>query len=495
VKLTIPRPTTAACAAVLVAMLAAVNFLAHLDEPRGAIWDESYYLTATQRYEDGIAQFASHPPLGLMLIAAGDAFLQPNRDINTEPLAREKKVDGSALPAGYSFTGVRLASGLFAVIGAVLFFGLMYALTRSPLLALVFSNLYLFENAFITQFRAAQLDAFQTAFALASLLLFVRGIQRRGRNSPEIDFLLGLACGLAAMVKLNAIVLALLGVMLIGQRITAAWRHRSATSLALRAARDAATMSSGFALAVICVFTVHVTVSPHPMDPSSAAGKADGPFVTATYREYLTGLRPFSPGVVLEAARDYGRYMVADFEGTTRVDANGSGPLQWPLQHQTINYRWDSDGTYTSYVQLVGNPTSWLLALLAPAAAAALLLMHLKQPVESGDPTRRTLMLLFLIDYAAFMVVHLVLGTHRVLYLYHYFLGLLLAFCLIPLVLQEAVARWPSLGRRQTEALATMTALVLAGFIFYSPFSFHHRLTKGQCERRNLIQHVVECRT
>ena len=56
----------------LVALIASVNFLVGLGEPRGAIWDESYYLTSTQRYLDGVAQFASHPPLGLMLIAAGD---------------------------------------------------------------------------------------------------------------------------------------------------------------------------------------------------------------------------------------------------------------------------------------------------------------------------------------------------------------------------------------------------------------------------------------
>lgn len=478
-------------------MLAAVNFLTNLGEPRGAIWDESYYLTATQRYEQGIAQFASHPPLGLMLIAAGDALIQPNRNLNTEPLGREKTVAGSALPAGYSFVGVRLASGLFAVLGAVLFFALMYTLTQSTPLALVFSNLYLFENAFIAQFRAAQLDAFQTAFALAALLLFAVSAQRRDRSSPEIDFLFGLTCGLATMVKLNASVLALLGALLIGQRLALGWKSSSRALLLGRCARDGAVMVAGLSLAVVSVFTVHVTVSPRPANPTSAAGRADEKFITPPYREYLAGLRPFSPGIVLEAARDYGRYMAADFEGTTLVDSNGSGPLEWPLQHKTINYRWDSDGTFTSYVQLVGNPISWILALLAPAATAVLLFMQWKWPIETLEtkgPARRTVMLMLLIDYLAFMAVHLFLGSQRVLYLYHYFLGLLLAFCLIPLVLQEAIARWPVLSRRQTPVLVTMTSLLLAGFVFYSPLNFHHPLTKSQCERRNLLQHVVECR-
>jgi hypothetical protein len=43
------------------------------------------------------------------------------------------------------------------------------ALTRSVLAALLVSNPYVFENAFIAHFRAAHLDAFQLAFALAAL--------------------------------------------------------------------------------------------------------------------------------------------------------------------------------------------------------------------------------------------------------------------------------------------------------------------------------------
>ena len=52
----------------VVAMLATVNYSVGIADPHHPVWDESYYLTSTQRYEDGIAQFASHPPLGLMLI-------------------------------------------------------------------------------------------------------------------------------------------------------------------------------------------------------------------------------------------------------------------------------------------------------------------------------------------------------------------------------------------------------------------------------------------
>jgi dolichyl-phosphate-mannose--protein O-mannosyl transferase len=128
-------------ATVFVVALAMMNFLVGLGQPPHPIWDETYYLTAAQRYEDGTAQFATHPPLGLMLIAAGDALLHPNRGIDTRAIGWDKQVAGGRLPEHYSFAGVRLMSAVFAVIGAVVFFAVMLALTRCVLAALLLSNL------------------------------------------------------------------------------------------------------------------------------------------------------------------------------------------------------------------------------------------------------------------------------------------------------------------------------------------------------------------
>jgi dolichyl-phosphate-mannose-protein mannosyltransferase len=331
------------CALGLVALLASVNFLAGLAEPRAAIWDESYYLTSTERYVEGVAQFASHPPLGLMLIAAGEALLHPNRDIDTRPLGRGKQVDGRAIPPGFSFAGVRSASGLFAVLGATVFFALMYAITQSTFTALVFSNLFTFENAFITQFRAAQLDAFQIAFTAAALLCFVIAAQRVQRSSPALEAGLGAACGLAMMVKLNAIVLLLLGVMLIARRVRMGWANLPRRRLLLTAIRDAGVMAGSCVAVMITVFAVHLRVSANYVDAASVAGQKDQQFLSQEYREYLQGRRQLSPSVIVSAASDYRRFMSADFGGIPRSDPNASNPLQWPLERGTINYRWDSD--------------------------------------------------------------------------------------------------------------------------------------------------------
>ena len=481
-------------AMVLVAALATVNFTVGLAEPRGAIWDESYYLTSTERYSEGVAQFASHPPLGLMLIAAGDAVLRPNRNIDTRALGRDKQADGKTIPTGFSFAGVRLASGVFAVLGAVAFFALMYAVTGSTFTALAFSNFFIFENAFVTQFRAAHLDAFQVAFTVVALLCFVICVRRGQRRSPLWEAGLGVSCGLAMMVKLNAAVLILLCGMLIARRVAIGWAKAPPAQLLWVAGRDAAVMAGGCLLAMATVFAIHVRISARDIDPTSAAGRKDKPFVSEEYREYLQGTRPYSIGILWSAAQDYRQFMAADFSGTPLVDHNASNPLEWPLEHGTINYRWDSDGVRTAYVQLVGNRVSWILAFLAPFAALGLLILQWRRPREASDPARRALMAMLLVEYAAFMVLHCYLGAHRVMYLYHYFIGLLIAFTLLALVFKEVMDRWPPLRRWETPALGGLTALLLVSFVFYSPLSFHRPMTYRQCELRNVFQHVVDCR-
>jgi dolichyl-phosphate-mannose--protein O-mannosyl transferase len=196
---------------------------------------------------------------------------------------------------------------------------------------------------------------------------------------------------------------------------------------------------------------------------------------------------------VLDAVRDYTKFMDADFHGVTKNDSNGSHPLEWPLHRGTINYRWDSSGS-TAYVQLVGNVVGWWLGLLAPFATIWLLALRWWSPRPGADVTRRDLMIMLLLQYLLFMAVHIYLGTERVMYLYHYFIGLLLTFSLLPLVLAEASDRWPAVQARQGALLGGMTALLLLSFVFYSPLSFHRPLTHGECELRNVIQHVVNCR-
>jgi dolichyl-phosphate-mannose--protein O-mannosyl transferase len=123
-----------------------------------------------------------------------------------------------------------------------------------------------------------------------------------------------------------------------------------------------------------------------------------------------------------------------------------------------------------------------------------LLILQWWRPCPSSNSERRALMIMLLLQYLAFMTVHAYLGTMRVMYLYHYFLALVVAFCLVPLVLAEAADRWRALRAWQEPVLTAMTVLLLVSFAFYSPLSVHRPLSHSQCEWRNTLQHIVHCR-
>ena len=216
--------------------------------------------------------------------------------------------------------------------------------------------------------------------------------------------------------------------------------------------------------------------------------------MSPAYQAYLNGEKSLSPMVVFAAAQDYSRFMLADLKALPKNDPNGTRPLQWPLHVGTINYRWDSDGVRTAYVQLVGNLWGWLIAGIALVATAGLLILHWWRPCPATNSERRALMLMLLLQYLVFMAAHAYLGTMRVMYLYHYFMALALAFCLVPLVLVEAAERWRILRPWQELQQAIIAVLLLISFAFYAPLTFHRPLTHAQCEWRNTVQHVVDCR-
>ena len=193
----------------LIVLLAALTYLPGYSSAF-VFWDENYHITSAERYVEGVAQFEAHPPLGKLLIAAGEVLLQPNQQIDKHILTTTKNISGNDIPAGFSFAGMRLMPSLFAVLGAFFFFALMFTLTENRFLSVLLSGLYVFENAFIVHFRAAHLDSFQLCFSLAAFWYFVR-LWRAERVASWREYA-GLAAviALAIMVKINSVLLLLL---------------------------------------------------------------------------------------------------------------------------------------------------------------------------------------------------------------------------------------------------------------------------------------------
>lgn len=424
----------------LVAALAAWLYLDRLGEPRAPVWDETYYLASTARYHEGRTQFSSHPPLGTMLIAAGDVARGRNQGADWQRIGAGKTVTLEAMPQDFDYSGPRLAPALFGIAAALLFALLMLQLTGSAPAALLLSLLVLADSALLVQFRTAQLDAFQLAFVLATLLAGAAALRQQRIGAY---FLFGLFLALAALVRANALVLgAMVPVM--------AWpllRERQWRGLALRCAAGAA---SGL-LALALVLGAWMELSPLPPDPATPAGRQDQSFVPPSrIHVYETGSWDLSDA--LDAADSIRRYMANDLAITPPSDANGSHPWQWLIGKGMILYRADRTGPQPMTIGLVPNLVVWLVSLLG--VLTSLLPGRLRESQVRA---------MLLCGWGASMAALLWLDGQRVLYLYHYFIPLLLGHAM-------AAIEWQRHGFPRRPALA-LAALALVAAVFAWPLA------------------------
>ncbi|MDV6330267.1 phospholipid carrier-dependent glycosyltransferase [Asticcacaulis sp. 201] len=477
---------------VLIVILAGLNFVRDLDNPHHAFWDESYYLTSTQRYVEDKAQYASHPPLGFMFMDAGvkvGKLFGINKDIDTHFLGDTKKIDSRVVPKGYDFTPIRMPSALFSVVAALLFYLIVLRLSGEAFEAFVFALLFVFENAYIVHFRAAHLDAYQFTFTLGSILVWLFTFGREPKRPLVTYALFGLLCGLSFMVKVNSLVMLALGALSL---IRAVWVDRSLANWIRQFWRGTAVIGA-FVATVAAIFTLHFAINPNLPDSTTRAGQRDLRATSQPYKDYLMGKRALTPVVLWAATNDYYRYMKYDFTGEVKTEPNGSQPALWPFMAKAINYRWDFDGKKTAYVQMVGNPVNWGLGIVGIAGALVLILRRRFDKTEtevSQDYDRlEALFAMFMI----FWTFHIYLGLHRVMYIYHYFIGLALSFLLISLVFKIVSRRVPLIEKHRFSILCTLSVIIACSYLFYAPLTYHQFLTRSECELRNIPVTLVIC--
>lgn len=414
---------------VLVGVIAAWLGFNRLGEPRAPVWDESYYLTTTARYHQGLTQFSSHPPLGTMLIAAGDAASGKNAGADWHVIGATKAITLAQMPPNFDYAGPRLAPAACGVIAAFLFALLMLQLTGSAPAAFLLSLLVLADSALLVQFRTAQLDAFQLVFVLAALLIALRAMRLQTRGAYV---LFGFFVTAAALVRANGLMLGALALVMLWPLL----RARDWQGLAARCIAG----SGGGLLAAALVLAAWIHFTPLPPDTSTPAGQQDISFVTSEPAHALsTGV--WRLPAAFAAAADIQRFMANDLAITPRADANGSHPAQWLIGRGLIRYRTDAVGGQPVSIGLVPNLAVWLISLLG--VLTSLIPSRLRE-----SPVRVMLLAGWIANMAALQW----LDFHRVLYLYHYFIPLLLGHAL-------AALEWKHHG------LPGRPALVLAGLV------------------------------
>lgn len=481
---------------VLVVVLACFNFVRDLDNPAHAFWDESYYLTTTQRYDEGKAQYASHPPLGFMFMEAGvkaGKLFGINQKVDTHFLGDVKKIDSRVVPKGYDFTPIRMPSALFAVISALLFYLIILRLNGEAFEAFVFSLLFVFENAYIVHFRAAHLDSYQFTFTLGSILVWLYTFGREPKRPLLTYAAFGLLCGLSFMVKVNSLVMLLLGALSLGRAL---WFDHSRPNW-LRQFWRGSSIAGAFLAVGALIFTLHVVFNPNAPDLTTKAGKRDSGSMGQVYKDYLAHKRGLSPAVVWDATVGYYKYMKYDFTGEVKTEPNGSQPVLWPFMAKAITYRWDFDGKKTAYTHMVGNPVNWGLGIVGIVGAMVLISRRRFDRKENPDAEARAvdfdrLEALFAM-FMVFWVFHIYLGIHRVMYIYHYFIGLALSYLLIALCFRIVARQIPLVNKHRFSILCGLSVLIAVSYLFYAPLTYHQYMTKAECNLRNIPVTLVVC--
>lgn len=456
--------------------------------PQGFFWDENYHVASAQKYLHGVYFMEPHPPLGKMLIAAGEALLGQNEQTDqfiTTDYGRNP-------PPEFNFVGYRFFPTLLAWFNALIIFNIFYLLTRRSIWAMLLSFLYVFDNALIVHQRAAMLESTLHFGILAMIMFWLYLVQNKVQRKQEWLYAIGcgLSFGIAISTKANGLIMILLWVALLPLFIKE-WR---------RLAKLSAWFIGSAAVLYCSVWYLHFaigsTVQPELPD--------NGYYQAST--EYKTILNEGSTANPLNFATmlsDSLAFLPHYARGVPKLDLckegeNGSPWFYWPLGGRSINYRWTSQPQLDAYqyLYLQANPAVWWLSLLAVLVSVSLLLAWLLLPLKT--PLKQPwLLATFTGMYLAYMLT--MARIDRVMYLYHYFVPLLFAFILVALVLNELTQFWRYKfnGTSKTYTALGIAVLVFATFQYYRPLTYYEPLRDEAVQQRAILPvwdlHCVRC--
>lgn len=470
----------------IVIIIAFFTYFNGYEKPNKVFWDENYHIASAQKYIDGVMFMEPHPPLGKMFLALGELLLDANSGVDKSSFNKTDYIKGHEFPKEYSFKGVRFFPAIFATLSALLIFHILNNITGRAEISLLFTSLYLFDNALIIHSRSAMLDSIQIFFLLAATLYLTHIIRR---NISLKDYaILGVLTGLAISVKVNSAIIVLLFVFLwfYANRESLLNPFANLLSLLKNLVGSIAVSVGSIAVVFFGVMYLHVALGQHVED--NRFYKASPEYKEILKRGAVANIANF-PTIM----KDQYRYMSEYQDGVPRLDRckkgeNGSYALGWPIGNKSINYRWDKrvDGgvAYVRYHQLQGNPIIWFSVFIGIIFSFVLIVgaALFKTPIK--DRMLFSWILLFSGIYFAYFVA--ILQIDRVMYLYHYFIALIFGMINLALIFSY-------LFKEELESRSKMTyinllffvGLVLFCFYHFSPMTYNMALTSEEFELRN----------
>ncbi len=465
----------------VVLVVSYLTYFRNYTEPKNLFWDENYHIASAEKYLEGIFFMEMHPPLGKLLIAAGEAIFKPNKDLDLSTFTTTDYIKD--VPPGYSFKGVRFFSTLFGFLAAGIFFFALYLLLGNPHLALFFTSLYLFDNALIVQSRAAMLEGPQLFFILLGICFGVFLIKRAREPNLRELFFLGITLGLAISIKANSGILLLFFPILF-------FRHafvfsKTPALIVKRFFLWSVVSGVGILLPIVLIWYAHFSISKTVLNDKYYN-------VSPKYQAVLNGEKVFGPADLSFMLRDAYKYFFNYQKGVPRLkgdvpDENGSHPIFWPLGKYSISYRWDkTDQGKVQYLRLQCNPIGWAIGGIAVILSIILVGAHYLYGLEPRNKQLFLSIEIFLGLYLAYMGT--MFGIERVMYLYHYFIPLLFSFFLSALIFQYLMEECFKRHSKVLYAgLFVFSLNIFSAYVFFSPFTYHQPLSTQEFLQRSWL--------
>lgn len=481
-------PLTLLCLS-LVILLSYLTYFHNFSYPQGFFWDENYHIASAQKYLNGTFFMEQHPPLGKILMALGEYWLDASS--NDTQFLNTSYAQGN-FKDGFSITGYRFLPVLLGWLTAILLFFIFLLITRSPPLATLLSFLYIFDNALIVHNRGAMLEGPLLFFCALSILLFLITLEYKRRSESTVSvlsLLLGISIGLAFMTKLTGLIMILLLPVLFLQLRP---ERRKMCKCMLFSAL-------GFFVTFFIIWQAHFSFA-KTHNPN--LNKAGWYSASEDYKTIVQTGKNTSPIFFPIMLRDSLKFVSIHNRGVPRLDLskpveNGSPFFFWPFAARSINYRWVNAGEEKySYLYLQANPVVWLAGLLGIVLASSYVLASFFLPLQRRLP-HHSLICTFLGLYAAYMLVMSQLD--RVMYLYHYFPALIFSFILFALMIvdMQRIGRWKCGESQRMLMLMILSIGIFASFLFFRPLTYLEPITNEAFQKRSILRiwnlHCVKC--
>ncbi|MDO8648673.1 MAG: phospholipid carrier-dependent glycosyltransferase [Candidatus Peregrinibacteria bacterium] len=460
-----------------VVVLSCLTLFFGYGNPPNVFWDENYHIASAQKYLNGVYFMEQHPPLGKLLIAAGEKLL--NRNPTDDNFLSTDY--GTDFPVGFSFEGYRFFPALLAWLTAPVLFLIFLLLTRSSVMATLLSFFYVFDNALIVHLRGAMLEGPLLFFSALTILAFLLLLgEEEDRRFQIFAGFFGVAFALIATTK----VLGLIFLLLVPALLITLWPNLRRIVMFLVIA------GAAFLLVYCAVWKIHFALgrTVNPSLPDQGYYQA-----SVQYKSILTSGRQNALSSFPVMLRDSLKFVSHYNRGTPKLDLckedeNGSPFFFWPFGARSINYRWETpDSQSYRYLYLQVNPVVWWSALIGIVVGVTLLLgsvlLPLRERLKNGY-----LLLVFLGLYGSYMLV--MSRIDRVMYLYHYFIPLLLSFIIFALVVLEIerIGRLRVTHTMKNGFLLTLGFVIFLSYQYYRPLTYYEPLSDTQMQERAIMR-------